>query len=253
MLKTWHGLLDLRCPRGGIVGRIAAGARPRDARRARAAARPRGFVVVEGHPPGLPGPRPNALLAPLRDLGPEIDTFARAAAFGGISEGCTMALGPRRCPTAVATSWSPPGWTKTDHRPARGADRGQGTPPSPFVSFELRHLERCPGAVQGQRTTARVTGCPARWRCSPWAWRSTPPHANAIVRKKKAGFMEDLQHVLAPYAVGHYANFVGAALRRSRRRSGAERSVGAPAPGEGEVRPPQAAPCGPTNLARLID
>jgi FAD/FMN-containing dehydrogenase len=191
VLKTWHGLLDTLPEEMTSVGRILQVPPMPDVPEP---LRGRGFVVVEATHLGSQG-EADAVLRPLRDLGPEIDTFA-VQPPSGIAE---LHMDPR---SPVPYGSGHVLTTRLDEGTIDELVALTGAcSSSPFVSFELRHTE---GALarssESHGARDRLPGSLAMF-CVGMAFDAAA--AQAIEERAEA-----LQEVLHPYAAGHYANFV---------------------------------------------
>jgi FAD/FMN-containing dehydrogenase len=191
VLKAWHGLLDAMPEDMTSVGRILQVPPIPDVPEP---LRGRGFVVVEATTLGTQE-EADAVLRPLRDLGPEIDTFA-VQPPSGIAE---LHMDPR---SPVPYGSGHVSTTRLDEGAIdelvalTGAESS-----SPFVSFELRHLEGALGrSGEDHGARDRLPGSLVMF-----AVGMAFDAAAAQALEERVGQLED---VLAPYSAGHYANFV---------------------------------------------
>jgi FAD/FMN-containing dehydrogenase len=191
VLKTWHGLLDTLPEEMTSVGRILQVPPMPDVPEP---LRGRGFVVVEATHLGTQG-EGEALLKPLRDLGPEIDTFA-VQPPSGIAE---LHMDPRS-PVPAAS-----GHVLTTELDDATLDEivalAGAHSTSPLVSFELRHT----GGALARREEHHGARDHLPGSLAMFAVGIAFDDAAAKAIEER---VDALLGVLAPYAAGHYANFV---------------------------------------------
>ena len=191
VLKTWHGLLDTLPEEMTSVGRILQVPPMPDVPEP---LRGRGFVLVEATHVGDPA-EADALLQPLRDLGPEMDTFA-VQPPAGIAE---LHMDPRS-PVPAAS-----GHTLTTRLDDAALDQivslAGADSRSPLVSFELRHTEGALGRSEEHHGARdHLPGSLAMFAVGI----AFDEAAAAAIEER----VDALLDVLEPYAAGHYANFV---------------------------------------------
>ena len=183
--------------------------------------------------------RARELLRPLRDLGPEMDTFAMVppAALGDLAMDPPEPLPfvtARRCSTTLPAAG--------DRRPRGGV--------GPELGIGLATWSSC--ATWAARSGAR--------RRAPGARATLPGEVclfalgrrpdDAAAGRREAARSAGVEAAIAPHRAGHYPNFVEEPVRRERvlRRG----HVGAPAAREGAVRPRGPVPGQPPHPARRL-
>jgi FAD/FMN-containing dehydrogenase len=191
VLKTWHGLLDTLPEDLTSVGRILQVPPMPDVPEP---LRGRGFVVVEATHVGDQA-EADALLRPLRDLGPEIDTFA-VQPPSGIAE---LHMDPRS--PVPAASGHVLTTTLDDATLDEIVALAGANSRSPLVSFELRHTGGALARSADDHGARDILPGSLAMFAVGIAFDEA---AAAAIEKRVAALLG----VLAPYEAGHYANFV---------------------------------------------